>query len=364
MSKDYYNILGVDKGASKDEIKKAFRKKAHQFHPDKDTGDEEKFKEVNEAYQVLSDDQKRSQYDQFGQTFDGAGGAGMNWQDFAQGFGGQGGFNAQGFDFGDLGDIFGNIFGGAAGGGRGGQRQQRGADIEMKLSLTFDEAIFGTEKEIDIDKVVGCEECKGSGAAEGSELETCGKCKGHGQITVMQNVLFGQVQSTRTCPDCNGKGKKPKQRCASCVGEGIKHGRETVKVKIPAGVNHGEVVRLQGRGHAGRNGVSGDLYIHVDVKESKTFKRSGDDILSEVYIKVSQALLGDKIEVKTVDGFVTLKVPEGTQSGTVFRLKGHGVQHVRGRGKGDHYVTVNIEIPKSLNRKQKKLIKDLESEGL
>lgn len=360
MSKDYYKILDVDKGASQDEIKKAFRKKAHKLHPDKETGDEEKFKEVNEAYQVLGDEKKRAQYDQFGSAaFNGGGGP--SWQDMAGGFGGFGG-GAQGFDFGDLGDIFGSMFNG--GGGRGRQRSERGADIEARLHISFEEAIFGTEKEIALDKVVQCQTCSGSGAKEGSEVETCGKCKGHGQVTVMQNVLFGQVQTQRTCPDCNGKGKKAKHKCADCVGEGIKRGQEKLTVKIPAGISNGETIRLSGHGNAGRTGLDGNLFLHIFVEESKEFQRRGDDILTEVDIKISQALQGDKISVNTVDGEVTLKVPSGTESGTVFRLKGHGVQNVQGRGKGHHYVTINVEIPKSLTRGQKKLLKKMIEEGL
>jgi len=363
MAKDYYKILGVDKSASKDEIKKAFRKVAHKYHPDKKTGDEEKFKEANEAYQVLSDEQKRAQYDQFGQTFDGAGGGpgGFNWQDFAGGFGGQAG--AQGFDFNDLGDIFGNIFGGGA---RGGQRQQsqRGADLEVQLNLSFEEAVFGVEKEITVQKVTACADCQGSGANKGSELETCSKCHGQGKVTVMQNVLFGQVQTTRECPQCNGRGKVPKVPCGACAGEGLKRENVTLKVKIPAGINHGEVIRLHGKGHAGKNGVSGDLYLHVAVQKSKEFERKGDDIYTDVAITMSQAVLGDKIDVATIDGSVTLKIPEGMQSGTVFRLKSHGVSHVRGSGRGDHYVNITVTIPKSLNRKQKKLIKELQDQGL
>lgn len=359
MSKDYYKILEVDRGASQDDIKKAFRKKAHQYHPDKSTGDEEKFKEINEAYQVLSDEKKRSQYDQFGSSFDGAQG-GMNWQDFSQGFGGGHG-QGMNFDFGDLGDIFGDIFGG---GGKRHGGSSRGADIEVFVSLTFDEAIFGTEKEIDIQKIIVCDQCKGVGAASGSEIITCATCQGRGKVTVMQNILFGQVQTSRVCSTCNGKGKSFKNRCASCIGEGIKRGSENIRFSIPAGVNDGEVVRLSGKGNAGRDGLNGDLYIRINVKESLDFHREGSDIRSDVLIKLSQALLGTKLEIKTVHGFVTLKIPEGTASGTVFRLKGHGVPHINRSGKGDHFVTVNINIPKSLTRSQKKIVTDLEKEGL
>lgn len=359
MSKDYYKMLDVDKGATKDEIKKAFRKKAHKLHPDKETGDEEKFKEINEAYQVLGDEQKRAQYDQFGSAgMNGGGGGGPSWQDMAGGFGG-----AQGFDFNDLGDIFGSMFNGG-GGGRRQQREQRGADVEARLHISFDESIFGTEKEIKLDKVVECQTCTGSGAQKGSDVETCGKCDGQGIITVMQNVLFGQVQSQRECPDCNGKGKKAINKCGDCVGEGIKRGQETITVKIPPGISNGETIRLSGHGNAGKNGLNGSLFLHIMVAESKEFQRNGDDIISESNIKISQALQGDKISVKTVDGDVTLKVPAGTSSGTVFRLKNHGVQNVQGRGKGNHYVTVNVEIPSSLTRGQKKVLKKMVEEGL
>lgn len=363
MSKDYYAVLGVEKGATQDEIKKAFRKMAHKYHPDKQDGDEAKFKELNEAYQVLGDEKKRAQYDQFGSAYNQAGGGpgGFNWQDFSQGFGGGAYQNVNV----DLGDIFSQVFGGGFGGGTPRPQQSRGSDLEVNVTIPFEESVFGTTRSLTLDKVIECSICTGSGAQKGSEIKTCGKCGGGGTITVTQNVLFGQMQSQVICPDCQGRGKKPDKVCTDCTGTGVKRGKETIEIKIPAGIRSGESLRITGKGSkAPHGGRSGDLYVHVIVEQSDTFKREGDDIYTEESIAYSQAVFGDKISIKTIDDTVTLKVPAGTQSDTVFRLKGYGVNHLRGNGRGDHYVTVKIDTPKKLTKDQKKAIKDLKELGL
>lgn len=356
MSKDYYNVLGVEKSASKDEIKKAFRKKAHELHPDKKGGDEAKFKEINEAYQVLGDEQKRAQYDQFGSgAFDGSGGFG------AGGFGGQGfgGFNGN-INFEDLGDIFGDFFGGFGGGGRGG-RQAKGQDIEISLQLTFNEAIFGTQKEVSITKNNTCERCAGNGGEPGTTMKTCDACKGNGYTTRTQQSLFGVQQVRVNCTSCNGAGETPEKACTTCHGEGATYGRKTVRIDIPAGVENGNRVRLRGQGEAIKSGVSGDLYISLRVTDDKRFVRDGQHIYSEVGIGFTQAALGDNIEVDTVDGKVKLQIPAGTQSGERLRLKGKGVPH--GRGRGDHIVIVQVITPKKLSRKEKQLLEELDLKG-
>lgn len=358
MSKDYYKILGVEKTASQDEIKKAFRKKAHKFHPDKKTGDEAKFKEVNEAYQVVGDEKKRSQYDQFGSNFDQQGGfgGGMNWDDFmrAQGQGGQG-FGGMNFDFGDLGDMFG------FGGGRGRRsRQPRGRDIQVDVEITLKEAVNGIEKKVSLTKNNPCKSCSGSGVEKGSSLETCDTCKGQGQVTKIQQTILGAMQTAATCASCNGKGKIPKIMCKHCGGDGVEKSNETMKVKIPAGIDNGQSIRLSGKGeYIGSAGVAGDLYIQVHVLPSQEFKREGTTLYSESKITFSQAVLGDKIKIPTIDGEKTLVIPPGTQSHQQFRLKERGVPKLNGRGRGDQYVTVIVEVPKRPSKKVKKMIEDL-----
>lgn len=362
MGKDYYNILGVDKGASQEEIKKAFRKKAHEYHPDKANGDEAKFKEINEAYQVLGNEQKRKQYDQFGSAF-------QNGQAGGGGFGGFEGFSgfsngADGFNINmdDLGDIFGgmgDIFG--FGGGRSGRRQSRGADIQTILTIDFMEAVFGAEKEIKLKKAVVCDKCKGNGAEPGSKIETCKTCGGAGHVTKVQRTILGNMQVQTTCSDCQGEGKTYDKKCSKCGGSGIAQEIVNLKVKIPAGINNGETIRLSGQGEAGQKGASaGDLYIKIRVNSDKNFRREGYDIHTTKEVSFTQAALGDKIEVETVEGVVKLKIPEGTQSGTVFKLKGKGVEKLQGRGKGDHFIEIKIRTPKNLSRKQKDLLKELD----
>ena len=355
MSKDYYKTLEVEKTANQDEIKKAFRKKAHLYHPDKKTGNEAKFKEINEAYQVLGDAKKRSQYDQFGSAYQngqagGAGGPG--------GFGG--GFDGMNINMDDLGDMFGgfgDIFG-FGGGGR--KRAQRGSDIETNVSIEFSEAVFGVEKEINIRKKTTCDKCSGEGAEPGSEIKTCATCGGVGKVSRVQQTILGSIQTQTVCPSCQGEGKEFTQKCTKCHGHGITLENVKLKIKIPAGIDNGEALRMPANGEAGEKGApAGDLYIRVSIKSDKRFSREGIDIVSRKEIKFSQAILGDKIEIETVDGVVKLKIPEGTQSGTVFKMKGRGVTKLNGRGRGDHLVKVVILTPRNLDKKQKKILQDL-----
>jgi len=364
MSKDYYKILGVEKSAGQDEVKRAFRKLAHKYHPDKTDGDEQKFKEINEAYQVLGKPEKREQYDQFGSTFDQQGGfgGGMNWQDFMKHARG-GGAGFQGMNFGgmDLGDIFGDVFGfGGRGGGRA--RQSRGEDIQVDLTLNFKESVFGVEKEIQLYKKAVCEHCKGEGNEPGTEQKMCSMCKGQGQVTQVQRTFLGNIQTRSVCPDCQGKGKIPEKKCTKCAGYGIANATETLKLQIPGGVSDATVLEWHGKGNAAPNGGQpGNLYIRLRVKPSKEFAREGDNIFSQINISVVQAIKGDQIDVSTVDGEVSLKIPAGTQPATVFRLRGKGVKRKDG-SRGDHLVEVDVQIPKKLNRKARKILDELAGE--
>ncbi|MCL2869611.1 molecular chaperone DnaJ [Candidatus Saccharibacteria bacterium] len=354
--RDYYEVLGVNKGASDDEIKKAFRKLAVKYHPDKEGGDEAKFKEINEAYEVLKDSKKRQRYDQFGHA--GVGGASGGGQSYGGGnpFGGFNGQNVQ-FDFGDggLGDIFGSFFGGGA---RSSQ-PIKGRDVEVNLTLSFEEAIFGTQENIALTLDDECRHCKGSGAEPGHSMQTCPTCKGSGQVNKVVNTLFGAIQQTVVCNTCKGKGKVPEKPCTVCGGSGISREKQTIKLKIPAGIDDGTTIRLAGRGEATSGGSKGDLYVHIRVKAHKQFTREGDLILSNETISMIDAALGTEIDVLTVDGKVRMKVPAGTQPSTDFKLSGHGVPHLKGNGRGAHIVTVKVEIPTNLGKKQKELLEEL-----
>lgn len=359
MSKDYYKVLGVDKGASDEEIKKAFRRLAHQHHPDKAGGDTEKFKEVNEAYQILSDKQKKAQYDQFGQTFDGAGPGGFGG---GQGFGGQG-FNINMDDLGDLFGGFGDMFG-FGGQGRG-ARSARGRDLEIKMTIGFTDAVFGCDKEIKIKKYAKCDDCQGSGVPAGAKVTTCEVCKGAGQVMSVQRTMLGAIQMQTICQACGGEGKKSSDHCKGCRGTGRVERQVELSVKIPAGIDNGETIRLTGQGEVGPKGApAGDLYLHIFYENDKRWQRTGYDIQSTVNIKLSQAILGDTVEVETVDGVVNLKIPEGTASGSVIALRGSGVPRLRASGRGDQLVTVKVEIPKKLNRRQRELVEALQKESL
>ncbi len=353
MANDYYQTLGVSKTANADEIKRAYRKLAHEHHPDKNKGDEAKFKEINEAYQVLSNPDKRSQYDRFGAAGFSAGGgpaSGWNPQDFA-------GFNV---DFEDAFDIFSDMFGG---GGRR-TRRERGVDLEMELNLTFDEAVFGVEKELTLEKTDACEHCKGSGAEVGSKISTCPKCHGQGQIRVTRRTILGQMQTVTTCDKCDGSGKVPEKACPVCNGSGQKRRVKTLTVKIPAGVENGQRIRIANEGEVGYKGSNfGDLYLRLHVSGKKGFKREGADIYSESGISFYQAALGTTIDVQTVDGIIKMKVPAGTQSEKVFRLKGKGAPVLNSSGRGDHFVTVHVITPTKLTKKEKDLFKKLADES-
>lgn len=359
--KDLYEILGVGKTATKDEIKKAFRKEAHKYHPDKPTGDEQKFKEVNAAYQILSDDNKRAQYDQFGSAaFSQGAGAppgGFNWADFAQGTGGGGGVQ---FDFGDLGDIMGDLFGG----GRGRrsartQGSQRGEDLEYQATLTFEEAAFGVTKSIKIKHLVKCDHCSGNGAQPGTKIIICETCKGQGQINKMQRTFLGNIQTTTVCPTCRGEGKTAEQKCKQCNGNGIEEKINIIEVEAPAGINNNEAIKINGKGNAGRKGgASGDLYIVFRVRAHKEFIRHGYETYAELNIPFSLAALGGKIKVPTIHGEVLLRIPAGTQYGHKFKLTGKGIQKLNNNGIGDHIVEVKVKVPEKLDRKQKKLLEE------
>ncbi|MBM3210380.1 molecular chaperone DnaJ [Candidatus Saccharibacteria bacterium] len=355
MSKrDYYEVLGVSKDASADEIKKAFRKRAVQFHPDKEGGDEAKFKEVNEAYEVLKDAQKRQRYDQFGHAGVGGGAGGGSGNPF-EGFGGFGGQNVH-FDFGDggLGDIFGQFFGGGAGGSR---QPQRGRDIETTLSLTFEEAVFGVEKDIAIEMNDECTHCRGNGAEPGHSLKMCSDCKGAGQQTRVMNSLFGQIQQAVTCPTCEGRGKVPEKACSVCGGAGVERKQQKIALKVPAGIDDGATIRLNERGESiGQGRKRGDLYVNIRVRAHKQFTREGLIILSEAHVSMVDAALGTELDVNTIDGPVRMKIPAGTQSGTDFKLSGHGVPQLRSDKRGPHIVSIIVDTPTKLSKKQRELL--------
>ncbi|MCK5510853.1 molecular chaperone DnaJ [Candidatus Parcubacteria bacterium] len=360
MNKDYYNTLGVDKNASQDEIKKAFRKKAHEYHPDKASGDESKFKEVNEAYQTLGNSQKKSQYDQFGSTFEQAqagGGFANGFSGFSNGFSG-GGVKV---DFDDLGEMFGgigDIFGFS--GGSKSRRSQRGGDIQVALTIDFEEAVFGVEKEISLQKHIVCDHCNGNLAEPGTKIETCKTCNGTGRVTKIQRTILGNMQMQAVCDACGGEGKTYAQKCKKCHGKGIILDDSKIKIKIPAGIDNNETIRVSGHGEAGEGGATaGDLYIKVQVRESNKFQRDDYDIKSSVFISFTQAAMGDNINVETIDGDVKLKIPAGTQSSTIFKLRGKGINRLRSSGRGDHFMEIKVKIPDSLNRKQKQLLKEL-----
>lgn len=355
--RDYYEVLGVSKTASADEIKKAFRRKAIELHPDKQGGDEAKFKEVNEAYEVLKDQSKRQRYDQFGHAGVGGAAGGNPYE----GFGGFGGQNVN-FDFGDLGlgDIFSSFFGGGQQAG-GQQRQVRGNDVETRIEISFEEAVFGTSVDLSLNLNDTCSHCKGTTAEPGYELKTCDTCKGSGQVVTATRTIFGNIQQAAVCPTCHGTGKVPEKVCTVCHGKGTERRTVKVQLKVPAGIDDGATIRLREHGEAVANGPKGDLYVHVRVKAHKRFTREGDLILSEEHIDMVQAALGTEIDVETVDGKVRMKVPAGTQSGTDFKLSGHGVPHVRSEARGAHIVTIVVDTPTKLTKQQKELLEQFNS---
>lgn len=350
--KDYYEVLGVPKNASKDEIKKAYRKLAKQYHPDrnKDAGAEDKFKELQEAYDILSDEQKRNAYDQYGfagtQAFGGGGFSSGGLEDF---------FGSNGFgDFGDLGDLLGGFFGsGFNNQSRQGVRSQ-GSDVQITLNLSFKEAVFGAEKKVSYSRMSRCKNCNGSGSEDG-RIEVCPMCSGRGQVFKVHRTLLGSMQVSTTCSNCNGSGSKIVNKCKFCNGSGLKTVVEELIVKIPAGVPDGVTMRFAQKGNVGSNqGSAGDLYVNIEVEEDANLERKGNDIYSTVHINVIDAVLGGEVPVETVHGKVFMKIPEGTQSEKVFRLKGQGGPKFRQHGNGDHYVRVVVDIPTGLSKQQKK----------
>ncbi len=356
--RDYYEVLGVGKDASDDEIKKAFRRSAIKFHPDKEGGDEAKFKEVNEAYEVLKDSSKRQRYDQFGHAgVGGNGGAGGN--PFG-GYGGQG--QEMHFDFGDLGlgDIFSSFFGGGAGGQ---QRSKRGRDVETRVDVSFEQAVFGTEVDLRLDLEDACDHCKGSTVEPGYELKTCDTCKGAGQVVNVTRTIFGNIQQASLCPICQGSGKIPEKVCSVCRGKGTQKKNQDITLKIPAGIDDGATIRLREHGEAIANGPKGDLYVNVRVKSHKLFTREGDLILSRQHIGMAEAALGTNIEIETVDGLAPLKIPAGTQSGSDFKLANHGVPHLRGSTRGSHIVTIIVDTPTKLSKEQQSLLQQFATAG-
>lgn len=363
MAKDYYDILGVAKSANSDEVKRAYRKLAHQHHPDKGQGNAEKFKEINEAYQVLSNAEKRTQYDKFGQTYEDAA---RNGAPSPGGFGGGAGNPFGGFDFRggfgqgvefDLGDIFGDIFGMNR---EPSARQKRGIDLEMPLSLTFEEAVFGVEKTITLEKKDMCETCNGQGNKPGTKIVTCPKCHGQGQIRITKRTILGTMQSAMNCDRCNGDGKIPEDPCETCKGTGEHRRSKTLQIKIPAGIDNGQRMRINGEGEVGYKGSNfGDLYLAIRVHPHKEFNRDGHKLLKNMPISFTQAALGASIFVQTLDGAVELKVPSGTQSGKVFKVPHKGVPVINSGKRGDLLITVRVIVPAKLTKKETEILKEL-----
>lgn len=366
MAKDYYNVLGVDKKATQDDIKKAFRKLAHKYHPDKGGTDESRFKEITEAYSILSDDKKRREYDAYGQAFAGstgsrqAGGQGGNpfggfdFSQFQQGFG-QGGVE---FDFGD---IFGDVFGG---GGRGNQsRTPRGRDISIDLEIPFKDAIFGTTRTVLLAKVSTCDVCHGNGASPGTELETCKTCSGSGRVHEMRNSILGQFSSVRACSACDGTGKIPKEKCHECKGHGVLRKEVELKVSIPAGIDNGEMIRMPQQGEAVKSGLAGDLYVKIHVKPHATFRRDGSNLVMHLPVKLTDALLGTTVSIESLEGkTLEVKIPQMKSAEELLRVRGKGIP--AGNNRGDLIIRLEVALPHKLSGKAKKIVDDLKSEGL
>jgi len=352
--RDYYEVLGVGKSASADELKKAYRRRAVEHHPDRG-GSEEGFKEVSEAYEVLKDSSKRQRYDQFGHA--GVGSSAASGGDPFAGFGGQG--QEFHFDFGDLGlgDILGSFFGGET--GARSRRQTHGRDVQTDIEITFEQAVFGTEVELNLSMEDTCPHCKGTTVEPGHELKDCDECDGSGQVKRVTRTIFGNIQQASTCPKCSGRGKIPEKACSLCGGRGTQRKNQEVKLKIPAGIDDGATIRLREHGEAVANGPKGDLYVNIRVKPHKKFTREGDLILSSEHVDMVDAALGTEIEVDTVDGPVRMKVPASTQSGADFKLSGHGVHHMKGSSRGAHIVTIVVDTPTKLSKEQSKLLEQI-----
>jgi molecular chaperone DnaJ len=355
--RDYYEVLGIDKKASKDEIKKAFHKLAHKFHPDKKEGDADKFKEVSEAYSILSDDKRRAEYDSYGRVFGGPGG-------------GAGGFSGAGFDFSqfqeaftqggfDMGDIFSDFFATQA----GAPRTRRGRDISIDLQISFKESVFGVKRSVLLAKTAVCDACQGTGAMMGTEMLTCEHCAGQGKVHETTNSFFGTITMQSLCRFCRGTGKVPKEKCPTCRGEGVYKKQEEVEILVPAGIEGGEMIRLQGAGEAVSGGTSGDLYIKVHVAPDPQFKKEGSNLVTDLSVKLSDALLGSSYKLTTLEGEEVVDIPAGLSHGEVIRIKGKGVPFARGK-RGDLLVRVKIQLPSKLSRSAKSFIEKLREEGI
>lgn len=364
MVRDYYEILGVPRNASKEEVKRAFRSLAHRYHPDKKGGDAEKFKEINEAYSVLSDDRKRAEYDAYGRVFSDTGGArgggfgdgsGFDFSEFSRGFEGSGS-RGSAFEF-DFGDLFSDFFGG----GRGEVR--RGRDISIDVELPFEEAVFGTMRKMLLTKSSVCAVCGGKGARPGTTFEECRPCNGKGKIREARQSFFGAIQVTRTCDRCGGSGTVPKERCEACRGTGVVRRQEEVTVRIPAGIDDGEVIRLGGAGEVVPHGTAGDLYVKVHVKRHLIFRKEGMNLVMELPIKLTSALLGAEYVVPTLDGDLTVKIPGGVSSGEILRVRGKGIPLDKGR-RGDLLIKLRIDFPSKLSKETRKKLEELRDEGL
>ena len=350
--KDYYKILGVDKSANAEDIKKAFRKLAHKHHPDKG-GDEAKFKEANEAYQVLSDEKKRAEYDAYGQTFGGSS------RDRGQegGFSGFGGFGTQGFEGVDLNDIFGDFFGG------GRPQARRGRDISIDLQLSFSESVFGVTRKVLITKTSRCTICNGSGAKSGTKTKNCEQCNGQGRVHETKRSFLGTISQVRECAGCAGTGKIPEEKCTTCKGHGVLRKEEEITIKVPAGIQSGEMVRLTGAGEAIQNGTSGDLYVKIHIAPHAIFKREGSNIVMNLKVKLTDAILGIDYPVETLDGNITVKIPKGVSSGEILRVREKGVP-IDAKRRGDLLIKIEVKTPAKLSRKAEKLIEELREEGI
>ena len=360
MSKDYYEILGVQKNATKDEIKKAFYKLAHKHHPDKKDGNEAKFKEVNEAYQVLSDDNKRAKYDQFGPQYANMGGGGYQGQGGFEGFDFSGFQNGNmGFDFGNLNDIFSDFFAG----GMGRPQPRRGRDISTEIQISFADSVFGVNRKILITKTSSCLTCHGSGGKIGTKMETCKTCNGQGQIRETKRSFLGNISSTKICDYCLGVGKVPKEKCETCRGAGILRREEEISIAVPAGIRDGEMIRMTGMGEAVSQGTTGDLYTKITVAPHATFKRDGHDLVMNLNLKLSEALLGAKHKIETLDGIIEVTIPEGVGINETLRVRGKGVPHSKGK-RGDLLIKLNIKLPGKLSRKSREIIEELKKEGI
>lgn len=348
--KDYYKILGVERGASNDEIKKAFRKLASQYHPDKKTGDESKFKEVSEAYAVLGDNKKRAEYDNYGQSF---GGGGFDWSQSMGGFG-----NGVEFDLGSIFENFGDMFGGM------GRQNRRGSDISIDIDLSFSESVFGTERRVVLAKNSVCEVCEGTGGEPGVAMVTCTTCNGQGKLRETRQSVLGSFTTVRQCSVCHGRGEVPKEKCKQCQGKGVLKRSEEIDIKVPPGIENGEVIRMTGRGEAIAGGTTGDLYVKLHVRPDQNIKRNGNDLVRDLTIKLSDALLGATYNIETLDGPVDITIPAGIKQNGLLRIKNKGVPSGRGFTRGDFLVKIDIALPNKLSKKAQKLVEELREEGI